>query len=184
MLAAVLLGSACSEPPTKEMHQAQGAIDAARAAGAEEYASADFTAAVEALRKYDEAVSQRDYRLALSLALDARERAQEAAKQAATQKAAVRSEAERLAAEVTEALSDADHRLKQAVAARTPADRTAEATRAIDAARQALQEARALLGSDRYLQARDELTGVAERLKTISSALPAESPSQPARRRR
>jgi len=39
-LLAVLVVTACGEPPNKEMDQAQGAIDAARAAGADRYATA------------------------------------------------------------------------------------------------------------------------------------------------
>ena len=67
------------EPPDKEMQQAQGAIDAARAAGADQYAHEEFAAAQEALTHANEAVEQRDYRLALNHALDSRERAQNAA---------------------------------------------------------------------------------------------------------
>ena len=78
-----VLAAGCADPPTKEMNQAQGAIDAARAAGAEQFAADEFQAAVDALKRRDEAVDQRDYRLALSLALDSRERAQDAAKRAA-----------------------------------------------------------------------------------------------------
>ena len=55
----------CADPPSKELHQAQGAIDAARAAGADSYATDEFTAAVEALARAEAAVGQRDYRLAL-----------------------------------------------------------------------------------------------------------------------
>ena len=75
-------GAACGDPPDKEMQQAQGAIDAARAAGADQYARDEFTAAEDALKRAHEAVDQRDYRQALNNALDARERAQTAAKEA------------------------------------------------------------------------------------------------------
>ena len=77
------LASACGDPPTREMDQAQGAIDAARAAGADRYATEEYQAAVDALKQAQEAVAQRDYRLALNHAIDSRERAQNAAKQAA-----------------------------------------------------------------------------------------------------
>ena len=73
---------ACAEPPDKEIQQAIGAIDAARAAGAAEYAAEDFTAAQDALTRANDAVELRDYRLALNHALDSRERAQNAAKMA------------------------------------------------------------------------------------------------------
>ena len=62
------------------MNQAQGAIDAARAAGAERFATAEFAAATDALKRSEDAVAAGDYRQALSHAIDSRERAQNAAK--------------------------------------------------------------------------------------------------------
>src|SRR4029453_5138209 len=59
----VVLATACTSPPNKEMDQAQGAIDAARAAGADRYATTEFTAATTALKNATDAVSQGDYRL-------------------------------------------------------------------------------------------------------------------------
>src|SRR5262249_40902955 len=43
--AAAATTAACADPPEKEMQQAQGAIDAAKAAGADQYAHDEFTAA-------------------------------------------------------------------------------------------------------------------------------------------
>jgi hypothetical protein len=68
VLALVLL-TACGTPPHKEMDQAQGAIDAARAAGADRYAADEYNAAVQSLQLANDAVDQRDYRLALNHAL-------------------------------------------------------------------------------------------------------------------
>src|SRR3954466_11122566 len=93
--------AACGDPPSREMDQAQGAIDAARAAGADRYAASEYQAAVGALKSAQDAVAQRDYRLALNHALDSRERAQAAAKQAAVQQVALRSAAERRLGQVT-----------------------------------------------------------------------------------
>ena len=67
---------------------------AARAADAAIYAPEGLQAAEAALQKYDEAVAQRDYRQALNLAIEARDKAYEAAKQAGDAKAAARSQAE------------------------------------------------------------------------------------------
>ncbi|HSL21573.1 MAG TPA: DUF4398 domain-containing protein, partial [Vicinamibacterales bacterium] len=109
-LAAIVLAAtalACSEPPHKEMHQAQGALDAARAAGAETFAAAEYRDARQALTQSQEAVTQRDYRLALRYALDARERAQEAARTAANHKAEARGRAERALGNAETALRDA-----------------------------------------------------------------------------
>ncbi len=120
------------------MDQAQGAIDAARAAGADRYAPEQYDGAVKALASAQEAVAQRDYRLALNHALDSRDRAQNAAKEAATQQAALRSAAERRLGEVTALLAKVNQRLTAAQAARVP-------RRALTAARAATAEAEASL---------------------------------------
>src|ERR687897_1698384 len=100
LLVSLCLFVACAAPPTREMDQAQGSIDAARAAGADRYATDQYDAAVKALENAHDAVGQRDYRLALNYALDSRDRAQRAAKEAATQQAVPRSAAERRLSEV------------------------------------------------------------------------------------
>src|SRR3954468_9202775 len=92
---AAVSSAACGDPPEKEMQQAQGAIDTARAAGADQYARDEFAAAEEALKKARDAVQERDYRQALNSALDARERAQTAAKESVNHKATARADAER-----------------------------------------------------------------------------------------
>jgi Domain of unknown function (DUF4398) len=131
ILLSVFLTVACSEPPNKELHQAQGAIDAARSAGAAVYAPEELKGAVDALNRAQDAVGQRDYRLALNHALDSRERAQAAAKRAADERATVRSDAERLLADTTAAISVATVRLRAAEDAHTPAEGTATLRAAI-----------------------------------------------------
>src|SRR5687767_7003667 len=111
-LVIVLLSAGCAEPPSKEMNQAQGAIDAARAAGADRFAAAEFAAATDALKRSEEAVAAGDYRQALSHAIDSRERAQAAAKVAVEGRANLRGQAERAIAEVATLLSQARAQLK------------------------------------------------------------------------
>ena len=48
-LVILILSASCAEPPSKEMNQAQGAIEAARAAGADRFAATELAAAVDAL---------------------------------------------------------------------------------------------------------------------------------------
>src|SRR5262252_10329615 len=115
---AALAGAACGDPPDKEIQQAQGAIDAARAAGAEEYAHDELAAADKALKDATGAVSDRDYRLALNHALDAREHAQAAAKQTVDAKAVARADADRILREAARSLAEARARLKTAEGAR------------------------------------------------------------------
>ena len=123
VVAALTLAS-CGSPPDREMQQAQGAIEAARAAGADQYARDEFAAAQDPLKRAGEAVAQRDYRLALNHALDSRERAQNAAKLAADGKAIARGEADRALGSRGRARRP-QSRLKTAEAGRIPARRLA-----------------------------------------------------------
>jgi len=95
--AAVLAATAaCSAPPDKELHQAEGAIAAAKAAGATRYAPDELKAAEAAVHDYRAAVDTRDYRQALRLAMDAQVSASAAARRAGDEKALARSRADRL----------------------------------------------------------------------------------------
>jgi hypothetical protein len=171
VLCVLLLCTACSEPPQKEIDQAQGAIDAARAAGADRYAEESFTAATTALQQAHDAVAQRDYRTALSRAVDANERALQAAKEAADGKAAARSEAERAVTMVGAAVQRLEARIKLAETARLPARDLASSRRTLADAQRALQEARAAIASEDYLSVPAALKEVPALITAQISAL-------------
>jgi hypothetical protein len=151
-IAAAMAGAACGDPPDKEMQQAQGAIDAARAAGADQYAREEFTAAEEALKKSHEAVEQRDYRQALNTALDARERAQAAAKESVNRKATARADATKALADADAALHNSRAKLKAAEAAHLAPRTLAAGRKAIDNGENAVQEARTAFDKGDYLK--------------------------------
>lgn len=180
----VLCSSACGEPPSREMDQAQGAIDAARAAGADRYATEEYDAAVAALKQAQEAVAQRDYRLALNHALDSRERAQNAAKEAASQQATLRSGAERRLSEVTAMLAQANQRLKIAEAARVPR-RSLDAPRAaIAIAGTSLQKAGTGISEGDYQASQKQLSDTAMQLRAVIAELEGMSGGRGGRPRR
>ena len=181
LITATILSVSCAEPPNKEMNQAQGAIDAARAAGAEKFAAAEFTAAQDALKKSEEAVADGDYRQALSHALDSRERAQNAAKTAAEQRAAARSAAERLLADVTSAIAVSAARLQAAEAARAPKTTTDPLKEGLASARQATEDAGKALASQDYLGAKARLEGIVVSLSALLQQLPRTDAVVPAR---
>jgi hypothetical protein len=183
-LSIAILSASCAEPPSKEMNQAQGAIDAARAAGAEKFSTAEFTAAVDALKRSDEAVSAGDYRQALSHAIDSRERAQNAAKLAVDGRADARGQAERAIAEVDTLLDRAHADLKAPDLARVNA-RVLQAPRAtVAAADKALQEARTALKTEDYQAVGAALNGIATRLQAALSEIDAAGSTRaPARKR-
>jgi hypothetical protein len=182
-----LVATACSEPPQKEIDRAQGAIDAARAAGAEQYASEPFAAAVTAMQETHDAVQQRDYRLALSRVTDANERALEAARQAANGKAKARSEAEASLAGLSRSIRQLDERLKVAESSRLTARETDAARRARKDADRAVQEARAAVANGDYLGASAAMKGAAESIvaetRTLNDAIDAKA-GRGGRRRR
>ena len=175
------LAMACSEPPTREMDLARGAIDAARAAGAETYAADEYKAAVTALERAEEAVGQRDHRLALNYALDSRERAQNAAKLAADGRANARSEAEGLLADVTSAMAVAIVRLQSLEAGRAPKAALAPLQKAIADAQAAVTDAGKALATQDYLAAAARLRGVAETVRAAEAAVAEATAASPAR---
>jgi hypothetical protein len=163
-LALAIVFSACSQPPDKEHQQAVGALEAARAAGAETYATPEFLDAQAALKRYDDSVAQRDYRQALNNALEARDLAYDAAKQAANKKAELRSQAERLAGELETLVTNATTRLT-ATNARLAAPAAARLRTARDAGRASLQEARTSIRNQAYAEAVAKLTPAVDHLR-------------------
>ena len=167
------LASACGYPPTREMDQAQGALDAARAAGADRYAVDEYTAAASALKSAQDAVAQRDYRLALNHALDSRERAQTASKHAADQQAAQRSAAERRLSEATALLAIANQRLSAATAARVPRRSLTQPRAGVDAAEISLQKAGTQVAGGDYAESQRQLADAEAQLRAAMTQVDA-----------
>lgn len=142
---------ACSAPPEKERQQAEAALSSARTAGAALYAPEPMKLAETAFAQYDAAVTQRDYRQALRLALEARDWAYEASKLAAENKAAAKLDAEHLRAELATLIETATARLGGGAAApRFSAAMAERARAAITSAKNTLQEADAQIATQDY----------------------------------
>jgi hypothetical protein len=184
-VALALLCAACASPPDKEMNQARGAIQAAHAAGADLYAPAEYQAAVTALKRSEDAVSQRDYRQALNYALDSREAAENAARTAADQKAVARAQAESDLREVQALLGGVTARLKSLDALRgkrRPA--MADERRTVADAEASVQKARTAMAGRNYLAARDDVRGLNDRLRAAIAAIDRQNPPAATRPRR
>jgi hypothetical protein len=183
----LFLLTACSAPPQKEIDRAQGAIDAARAAGAEQYAPEPFTAATTAMQQTYEAVDQRDYRLALSRAIDANERALEAAREAANGKAKAQTKADAAIARASIAVRQLEERLKAAESMRVPAREVEAWRRARVDAQRALQEARAAVAVSDYAAVNAKVGALPEKIneeiRTLNETLEGRS-GRAGRRRR
>ena len=170
-IVAAVVVTACGDPPNKEMDQAHGAIDAARAVGADRYATAEFTAATDSLKRAQDAVSQRDYRQALNEALDSREHAQNAAREAADTRAQLRGEVERDMAQIASLIAEANTRLAAATRSRTPRRVLDGPRNDLAAVDESVQKAGAAMRADDYLAARTALQGVKEKIAQAMKAL-------------
>ena len=183
-VAAMLAVSACGgNPPDKEIQQAQGAIDTARAAGASNYSPDEFAAAEGALAKANAAVGQHDYRQALSFALDARDRAQTAVKDAVDRKATARADADRALRDADQALHGAGQKLKSLEGNRAMARAVASVRPMIDASEEGVKKARAAFDAGNYRDVPPQAKAVIERLRVAVHDLEAPPPA-PARSRR
>ena len=184
VLALPLFIAACGTPPHKEMDQAQGAIDAARAAGADRYATKEFEAATNSLAASTQAVDQRDYRLALNHALESRERAQNAARLAAEAQGALRADLERSITEVSNLLVQANGRLTTAEKTRVARRTIGDAKKSIAAATEQLQKARTAAQAQEFTAAQTALTTAKERATQAITRLDEAMRPPSARRRR
>jgi hypothetical protein len=187
LLISLLFVAACSAPPQKEIDLAQGALDAARAAGAEQYAPEEYAAASTALQQAHDAVAQRDYRLALTRALDAHERAQDAAKGAADGKARARGDAEAATAAASAAVAQIRRRIAAAEATRLTKKDLAGANRAAANAEAAVQKAREAIKVEDFLAAREAVKDIPARITAeliALDAMAAKRAAKPARRSR
>lgn len=183
-LVILILSAGCAEPPNKEINQAQGAIDAARAAGAERFAANEFTAATDALKRSEQAVADGDYRQALSHALDSRDRAQNAAKMAVEGRADARGQAERAIAEVATLISRAHAQLKDPDIARVNGRALRGPRATVAAGETKLQEARSALAREDYAAVAKALNGAAADLQAALTEIDAAaSPALKGRKR-
>ena len=183
-LVILVLSASCAEPPNKEINQAQGAIAAARAAGADRFATTEFGAATDALKRAEEAVAARDYRLALNHAIDSRERAQGAAKMSVEGRADARGQAERAIAEVATLISRAQAQLKDPDILRLNGRTLREPRATVAAAEKMLQEARSALAGENYAAVTTALNGVAGDLQAALSEIDAAASPGSSRRKR
>jgi hypothetical protein len=163
-IGALLAVTGCSEPPQKEIDQAQAALDLARGAGADRLAADEFTAAANALQKAHESVDQRDYRQALSFAIDARQRAQDASRQAAEGRKRAQKTIEALYGELATRANQLQSLLREADAARAKPKDLAAPRATLAEARSVLQEASTAITLGNFEQGSKSLGGVRGKL--------------------
>ena len=175
----VLFASGCAEPPNREMDQAQGAIDAAQAAGADRYATSEYSAATDALENANTAAAASDHRLALSYALDSREHAQNAARNAADAKARVRVDVDHALTDLGALIVEGRTLLDAASRAGVPQTRLSQPASELTVAASHLQEAGEAVDMGDYLGASAALEGVRGQLEDAIASISDAHPVQP-----
>jgi hypothetical protein len=160
----LLCAAGCSEPPQKEIDQAQAALDAARAAGADKYAPDEYSGADATIQKARAAVDQRDYRQALSYALDARQRALEASRLVPEARTHAKTAAEAVFKTTSDRATHLETLLHTAEEAKVPARDLNGPRKTLAAAHQSLQEARILIDAGNFTEATSALAKVRENL--------------------
>jgi len=178
----LLFAAGCSEPPQKEINQAQSAIDAARAAGADLYAPEEYSGAEATLQKARAAVDQRDYRQALSYAIDARQRADEATRLVPDARRRASSAAEAAFKATSERAAHLETLLREADAAKVPARELHGPRDTLAAAQASLQETRTLIDQGKFAEASAALPKVREKIdlavKAVQSIPPRPRPAK------
>jgi cellobiose-specific phosphotransferase system component IIA len=167
----ILTAAACSGPPQKEIDQAQAALDSARAAGADKYATSEYAEASSSLQKAHDAVTQRDYRQALNYAIDSRQRSQEALRVAPEGKTRAHDAAVKDYDRTASRANELQTRLREADAARVPAKELQTPRTTLAEARQALQEASTAITAGNFEAVSKSLTEVRGKLDGAMAAM-------------
>jgi uncharacterized protein DUF4398 len=161
----------CSEPPQKEIDEARSAIEAAQAAGATIYAADEYAGATGALQKARDSVGERDYRQALSYAIDARQRAIEASRLVPEARAKAKADADTAVTQIGDSMTHLDSVLRAAGDAGVAAQELLAPNELLQETTGVLQEARTALDARKYAEANAILRGVREKLDTAAKAV-------------
>lgn len=169
-LLAVFALWSCEQPPNKEIAAAEKQLEAARRAGADQYAPARLQEAEAAMRDAHRKVDEKDYRGALSSAMDAADKARDAAKAAAVAKTLARGAAEMAQAEARVLLDEAAQIRQEAVKSKVPDTAFEELEPRARKVNQDLEAVSAILKRGDLLEAQRAAAAV----KTEAAALPAQ----------
>ena len=170
ILVVALLTLSCSAPPEKEHQLALQALLAARTPDTTAYAPGELAAAEASLASYDRAVADRDYRQALSRALEAREQATLAPQVAGERKAQARLQADSLLAECNAVLSSLRTRMTASGASRPTSAQLTRLRQATHAKPTQIRVAEAMINQQDYKNAIAALTPILQSLRQDEAA--------------
>jgi hypothetical protein len=152
-LAGGLLLSACDQPPNREISAAEAALAQARKDLADAYAPEQWKAAEAALAQARQKVDAKDYRGALSSAMDAGEKARAASQAVASAKVLAKGAADMSQAEVQSALDEVSAVKEEAAKSKVPEEAFAEVQAKVQEATDGLAALAAHVQKDELLDA-------------------------------
>lgn len=159
ILAVAFATFGCASRPEAEKNAAEQAVSAAKAAGADKYASSDFAAATDALKTAEGEMGARKYPEAKTAYVKAEELAEKAAKAVEAGKAAMKSQVEQQLADTEKRWQKLEAEAK-ATAKKFKADQKQAWEADAKAATESLQAAKAA-ASDDPASAKEKLSTVA-----------------------
>ncbi len=182
-LVVAVLTFGCASPPEAERKAAEQAVNAAKSAGADRYAAADFKAAEQAWSEAESQMNAKKYGEAKAAYVRVKELAEKAAKGVETGKAAMKAAAEQTIADAEKRWQELEGKVK-AAARKLKAEQKRAWDADAKAAGEALSAAKAALAA--------EPAAVKEKLGTVTATLEkweadlkamAEAAKQPAKKK-
>ena len=170
-LVGVLFAWGCTDPPHRELAAAQHALEEARREGAERYAPERWKEAEGALAQARQRIEEKDYRGALSSAIDAFDRSRQAAQAAATSKSSSRSTALVAQSEIEAALREATEVREAAREAKVPDAAFEDVDEATSEVRAGLATVAEALERDDPLTAERAATGLTRQARTLAKSV-------------
>ncbi len=168
-LAGCLLLSACDQPPAREIAAAEAALAQARKDQADAYAPEQWKAAEAALNQARQKVDAKDYRGALSSAMDAGEKAKAASGAVASAKLLVKGAAQMAQAEVQAGLDEVAAVREEAAKSKVPEEAFAAVEARVQEATAGVAALTAQIEKDELLEAQKTSADLKARFASLGA---------------
>lgn len=168
-LASCLLLAACDQPPAREISAAEAALAQARKDQADAYAPEQWKAAEAALNQARQKVDAKDYRGALSSAMDAGEKAKAASSAVASAKLLVKGAAQMAQAEVQAALDEVATVREEAAKSKVPEEAFAAVNGRVQEATDAVAALAGQIEKDQLIDAQKAAADLKSRFATLGA---------------
>ena len=163
----------CAQPPTKEMNDAQSALDAAKRAEADIYVADTYMAAKKALddARAKAGENQKDYEGAKASAIRAKELADQARSQVDAAKQKIRSQAQAIIDRISSGMADARASLNNAPSGKGADENLDQLRSDLGQAEASLSSARSNIGSGKLKDALAQAQSAEGKFSRVQAAM-------------